>query len=257
MYKLYIVDDDPTVVRNLEYLIVNYSKHLQVVGSSSVAKVAIAQISSLKPDILFLDIDIPEINGFQLLSELHKNGRYPEVVFISAYDNYAIEAFKVNAVHYIVKPANPKSISEIEERLIKEVLINQSNIIANLKGLTWKKIMGFLNRQAQRELVHFSAKGFEISTYVSEIIYLKAEGSYCKVYCINKKSFILSKNLVTILGILPESEFSRVHRSYVVNLAHVERLELEPNPCFYLSEGIEIRISARSRKQVLEEYRAY
>ncbi|WP_373522527.1 LytR/AlgR family response regulator transcription factor [Aquiflexum sp.] len=203
--KYYIVDDEILAIRELETLLLPYPK-LELIGKSERVSKAISDINTLKPDLIFLDINMPGMDGFELLGKLDE---VPEVIFVTAYDEYAIKAFEVNALDYILKPINPErlkdAISKVEKRFKDYTNSSQDKL-----GLE-KKIF-----------IKDGEKCFFVP--VKDIFLIESEGNYVKVYFENKKP-LLHKSLTYMDSRLPEEVFFRANRQFIINLNFVKNIE--------------------------------
>lgn len=204
--KYYIVDDEILAIRELETLLLPYPK-LELIGKSERVSNAIVDINALKPDFIFLDINMPGMDGFELLSKLDE---VPEVIFVTAYDEYAIKAFEVNALDYILKPINPDrlkdAIAKVEKKLKASATANGQDKL----GLD-KKIF-----------IKDGEKCFFVP--VKDIFLIESEGNYVKVYFENKMP-LLHKSLTYMDSRLPEDIFFRANRQFIINLNYVKNIE--------------------------------
>ncbi|WP_373493263.1 LytR/AlgR family response regulator transcription factor [Aquiflexum sp.] len=225
--KYYIVDDEILAIRELETLLLPYPK-LELIGKSERVSKAISDINTLKPDLIFLDINMPGMDGFELLGKLEE---VPEVIFVTAYDEYAIKAFEVNALDYILKPINPDrlkdAILKVEKRIKDFIHSSQDKL-----GLE-KKIF-----------IKDGEKCFFVP--VKDIFLIESEGNYVKVYFENKKP-LLHKSLTYMDSRLPEEVFFRANRQFIINLNFVKNIEPYFNSTLLLEmkNGQKIDLSQR------------
>lgn len=203
--KFYIVDDESLAIQELETLLKPYPK-LEMIGKSDRVQKAIEDINTLKPELIFLDINMPGMDGFELLSKLDE---VPEVIFVTAYDEYAIKAFEVNALDYILKPINPERLKDAISKVEKKLKDNASSAQDKL-GLE-KKIF-----------IKDGEKCFFVP--VKDIFLIESEGNYVKVYFENKKP-LLHKSLTYMDSRLPEDIFFRANRQFIINLNYVKNIE--------------------------------
>lgn len=203
--KCFLVDDEILAIRELETMLKAFPE-LEIIGSSDRATKAVEQINTLKPDLIFLDINMPGMNGFELLEKLDEA---PDVIFVTAYDEYAIKAFEVNALDYILKPINPERLKDAISKVEKKLKDNASSAQDKL-GLE-KKIF-----------IKDGEKCFFVP--VKDIFLIESEGNYVKVYFENKKP-LLHKSLTYMDSRLPEDIFFRANRQFIINLNYIKNIE--------------------------------
>ena len=192
-----IVDDEALDRELLNNLISTYCTEVKVVGQAANATEALSLINSLSPDVLFLDINMPNTNGFALLEQLHGN-RSALVIFTTGYDEYGIKAVKAGAFDYLLKPIDLDELQTCEKKIVQTLSKNRVD----------KTISFFHN--SERHLIK-----------ISDIICLEAQGSYAAVQLLSGKELLITKNLSNILAEINSPDFVRVHRSHVINLKHV------------------------------------
>lgn len=221
--RAYLVDDEPLALARLRRLL-EHSKRVEVIGSSTVPEEAVLALTADPPDVCFLDIQMPRLSGFDVLAKL---SRQPIVIFTTAYDRYALQAFGVNSVDYLLKPVDPESL----ERALKKVesLRNsgqpsQADLQSLLMQLTEslrETRPAYLDRIASRlgdriwfldlhHVTHFYAE--------DKLTYAASEG---KAYCVDHSIADLEKKL-------DPKDFVRIHRSTVVNLAWIKEVSSLP-----------------------------
>ncbi len=238
-----IIDDEPDCVQSLSKDLVEFCSNVEVVGLCEGAKDGIRSINKLKPDMVFLDIDMPMINGFELLDLL------PEinfaVVFTTAYDRYALQAFKISAVDYLLKPIDP-------EELVKAVEKVQS---VQEHGTSSQQI-DFLMQQLkdqENNAIHRialpTAEGLDFID-LKDIQYCESDGSYSYVRYTDGSSLLISKPLKYLEGILCDFQFLRVHKSYIVNMDYVSKYHRGSGGLLTMKNGARIKVS-RSKKDEL------
>ncbi len=203
--KFYIVDDESLAIQELETLLKPYPK-LEIIGKSDRVQKAIEDINILKPELIFLDINMPGMDGFELLSKLDE---IPEVIFVTAYDEYAIKAFEVNALDYILKPINPERLKDAISKVEKKLKDNANSTQDKLS--LEKKIF-----------IKDGEKCFFVP--VKDIFLIESEGNYVKIYFENQKP-LLHKSLTYMDSRLPEDIFFRANRQYIINLNYVKNIE--------------------------------
>ena len=209
MISCILIDDELSALKGLVYELKNFEDQIEIKAQFSSAENAIEYLSKNDIELVFLDIEMPEISGLAFLERFPERNFY--VVFTTAYSKYAINAVKMGAIDYLLKPVDiddlAQTIRKVEKILSKkkqEDFLETALDKINKEHLT-RKIK--INCEGK---IHFFAP--------EEILYCEAEGSYCTVFLENGKKMLLSQNLKQLESILPEYVFYRIHNSYVVNL---------------------------------------
>ena len=215
MYKAFIVEDELPAMKRVKKLLSEHHFTVELVGEADNGKIAIEQIEVLRPDVLFLDIQLPDMTGFEVLSALTYQ---PLVIFTTAYDQYAIKAFESYSIDYLVKPFDANRFQLAIEKLKK--MGNQQ------KQVDFQKLETLLH-QHQSKITPVSLpvkKGDKIILLdFEEIIYLKAEDKYVRIFTKNGKDHLCEKSLSKLEQKLPNI-FIRVHRSFMVNRNHISEV---------------------------------
>lgn len=225
--KVIIVDDELHGRDNLHNLLKTYCPEVEVIGKAESSLEAKKLIYELNPDVVFLDINMPKMNGFDLLDSLTE--RNFMLVFVTAHSEYAIKAVKVNAVDYLLKPI---SIKELQQTIMKLTEINALN-----KHYTYKE-----EKHNKIFISHF--QGFSIIN-IDEIVYLEGENNYTKIFMWQKKPLVVSKTLKEFESILPEDSFFRIHKSEIINLKYLEEYSNFDGGKVRLKDGSSLEISRR------------
>jgi two-component system, LytTR family, response regulator len=213
MIKAVIIDDERLARNELKKLLLDFPE-IEVVAEAANATEGIEKIDSLNPDLIFLDIQMPGKTGFDMLAELDKA---PDVIFTTAYDDYALKAFEVNALDYLLKPVEPKRLADaiqklhLEEDKEKEILTEDEIPV---------------NRSLLHEHDQVFVKDGERCWFVklSDIRLFESVGNYAKVYFGPNKPLIL-KSLNALEERLDEKVFFRANRKHIVNLRLIEKIE--------------------------------
>lgn len=243
LLKAILIDDEPECLRSLAHDLGIHCHGVDIVAQCNNGKEAIKLIHTYNPDVLFLDIDMPYINGFDLL-EMVPNVDF-EVIFTTAFDKYAIQAFRISAVDYLLKPIDTDAlIAAVEKvRILRE------------KGNSSKQI-SFLIQQI-KDLENNSVRKIALPTFdglefvhMDDILYCQSDGAYTHVYFTNGSKMYISKTLRYLEDALCNFHFFRVHNSYIVNLNHVKQYTKADGGLLVLSNGYKVKVS-RSRKDEL------
>jgi len=238
--KTVIVDDEQDAVLTLELIILEYFSELEIVGKFTDPEKALSLIPKLKPDLLFLDINMPGMNGFELLHNLKKKDFH--IVFTTAYDEYALKAFKYNAVDYLLKPIDVEELVNTVNRLKTKINTNHST------NVDYRKLLYDINNQSDDKLAFPTFEGIYFIK-PSEILYFLASGSYTKVIRREGDIIFVSKTLKEFEGVMGP-EFFRVHNSYLVNLKYIKMLVKQDGWSVLMDNGDNIPISRAKRLDI-------
>lgn len=210
MQKVVIIDDERLARNELKKLLLDFPE-VEVIGEAANAAEGLEKIESLSPDLIFLDIQMPGKTGFDMLTELDSA---PHVIFTTAYDEYALKAFEVNALDYLMKPVEPKRLADA---LQKMQLAEEKEIAASMAGI---------NRGILTENDQVFVKDGERCWFVklSEVRLFESVGNYAKVFFGAYKPLIL-KSLNALEERLDEKVFFRANRKHIVNLRMIEKIE--------------------------------
>jgi two-component system LytT family response regulator len=210
MHKAIIIDDERLARNELKKLLSDFPE-IEVVGEAANAAEGIEKIEQLMPDLIFLDIQMPGKTGFDMLTELD---RAPHVIFTTAYDEFALKAFEVNALDYLMKPVEPK---RLVDALHKLQLAEEKEMAASIAGI---------NRGMLSENDQVFVKDGERCWFVklSEVRLFESVGNYAKVFFGSNKPLIL-KSLNALEERLDEKVFFRANRKHIVNLRMIEKVE--------------------------------
>jgi two-component system, LytTR family, response regulator len=235
--RVVIIDDDEKSIESLQLLINDYCPTFNVVGTAFNVEEGAHQINLHHPDIVFLDVEMPDGTGFDLLKIL-KNRDF-DVVFITAHNKYAINAIKHSALDYLLKPFD-----------LKEFLATVEKINANGKNRSgnYDVLLENLNHQVPKKLVIASSKGYEYIP-VETIIRLESERSYARIFLTNGRVIMVSKCLNEYQNMLNADIFFRIHNSHLINLNHVLMYIRTDGGYVQMSDKSQIPIS-RSKKEI-------
>ncbi|MCD4682184.1 MAG: LytTR family DNA-binding domain-containing protein, partial [Bacteroidales bacterium] len=180
-----------------------------------------------QPDIVFLDIQMPEKNGFEFLHEIQNFDVQPTIIFVTAYDEYAIEAIRHSAFDYLTKP--------VDSRLLKKAIKRYQCEKSKLNGKENIKLV--LNKLTPNK-IKFNSRIGSVFLSPEDILYIQAEGNYSEIFLINDKSHMVSMYLATVLEKLPGDLFFRISRSVAINLSYLKQLNRKKRICELEVDGI-------------------
>ena len=243
MLKTIIVDDEKHCIETLQWELKNHSETIEVIKTCSNGQSALDSIAMYEPDLVFMDIDMPDMNGFDVLNRLDSVNF--DVIFVTAFDEYAIQAIKVSALDYLLKPIDKDDLSNAIDKCLKQRAENQYrktydkrlSMLINHMGIDEKRI---------KQVALPSSNGYEFIP-PEEIMYCISESNYTRVYLLGGAKILISKTLKDIESLLPNSQFFRAHHSHLVNLDHIRKYERGDGGILTMSDGKQIMVS-RSRK---------
>lgn len=236
--KALIVEDNTFMATVLHDLLNQYAPAISVVAIANNGHEALQLIASQKPNVVFLDIELPDMTGFELLQRI-ENINF-QTVFTTSHSHYAIKAFRFNALDYLVKPIDESELAETIKRLLRST--NNSNDVKNaLSNLDVQSV-------ENQKLVLPQQNG-TLRIPLKQITHIEGERNYSYIHLSNGSRELSSKNLAYFEDILMDKKFYRCHRSYLVNRYPIETLK---NEHFVLKNGIEIPISRRNNTEANE-----
>jgi len=240
--KVILVDDEIDSLITIEEQIKLYCENVEVIGAYDDSEIGLAAIIKNKPDVAFLDIQMPKKNGIQVARELSEYNI--NIVFITAHQDYAIEAFKLSAMHYILKPIEDGTdLIEVFNRV-------RPNLTNNLPILEKLLENNYLNSYSQE--TEFALSDAERIRFfkVKDIIRLQADGNNCWFYFTNNRKMLVTKNMKTYSEVLQKYGLVKVNRSEVINLEHRVGIEKKNGPSVLLSDDSKVDISDMYRKNL-------
>lgn len=244
--KAVIIDDEENAVNVLRTLLRQFAPSIELVATASSAREGLEILEKQEPDIVFLDIEMPGMNGFAMLEQLeHYNF---QVIFTTAYDHYAIKALKFSALDYLLKPVDAEELKIAVAKAIKK---NQEHfsILNNFR----EALGNFRNSVNQpRKLALSTLEGISFID-LDEIIRLNSSGNYTYVHLSNGERPIASKTLKEFEELLVHQGFYRVHKSHLVNLQHVKKYIRGEGGTLIMSDNSEIDVSVRRKGELMNK----
>lgn len=243
MIRAIIVDDEVSAVKSLQWEIDAFCPWIEVCATYLNPMEAVKGIDLVMPDCVFLDIEMPQMDGFQLLHSL--KFRNFELIFTTAYDGYALQAFKENAVDYLLKPIDSDDLRIAAER----VLNRKKN---NRLGEQIKMIMQNMTQQGTSRKIPLSFVDKTIYVSSEDIMYCKSDGNYTEVFIRGAKKEIVSKKIKEVEALINNATFYRTHHSFLVNLDFVSEFIKSDGQYLILRDGSNIPVSRSKKSQLLE-----
>ena len=222
-----IVDDEPLARRRLRTMLEEkYSPEIEILEEASSGQQAVERIKDFAPDVVFLDIQMPDMDAFEVLNNLEKDD-VPLIIFTTAYDNFALRAFEENTVDYVLKPISPERLEIAVEKLRK--YFPEAEDTPPETGLTWEKLKSLVDANTsylRRIQVRIGDR--IVLVKLSDILRFHSEEKYTVIYTANNQ-FIINTPLVELEKRLDPHQFVRIHRSNMVSLDHVQEFRRTEN----------------------------
>ncbi len=240
MIRAIVIDDERLARQELKNILQQFD-NIQIVAESGKPEEALELIEKENPDLIFLDIQMPGMNGFEMLNEI--DGKAPEVIFVTAYDEYALKAFEVNALDYVMKPVEESRLHEAIEKIAKRIAKNKVESEAHEND-------GKLELHDQVFLKDGEKCWF---VELEKIRLFESEGNYVRVYFNESRPLIL-KSLNALTYRLSEKYFFRASRKHIVNLRWIEKVETWFNGglLVILKDGTKVEVSRRQSVKLKE-----
>lgn len=243
--KALIIDDEIHCSESLRFLLNKYHPDVGIVGEANDPFQAIGLIAVHKPEVIFLDIEMPHLNGFELLSKL-ENIDF-EIVFTTAYDEFALKAIKVNALDYLLKPIGVEDL----QKAIEKVRNRLGESLPNLE------VNAMLNNMMPRpngnsKIALPTMEGLEFTT-VSSIIRCESDNNYTDVHLEDGKRLTICKTLKEIQNLLIDHSFCRIHASHLINLNHIQKYQRGAGGLVVMSSGDHVQVSRGKKADFLDQ----
>lgn len=243
MIKAVIVDDEPMAIQSLVWELSNFSDEIEVVKTFTSPEEAIDYLDSNELDCLFLDIQMPTMDGFQFLEKL--TNKDFAVVITTAYNEFAIKALKHEAIDYLLKPIDS---DDLEETIIKikrynSKLFNYSKI---------EKVLLNFNSKFNQKKITINTDGKLIFLEADDILFVESDGNYCTIVLESSPKIVITKKLKEMGSILPENQFFRIHNSYIINLNKIKEF-IKNEGYVILQSNDRIPVARQRRSDFLEK----
>jgi two-component system, LytTR family, response regulator len=244
MLRAILIDDEENALNALKQKIIQHCNGVEIVAVCTLPEEAITKINSMQPDILFLDIEMPGMNGFVLLQKLdYKNF---EIVFVTAYDHYAIKAIRSSALDYLVKPVDIDELKATVDRAIDK----RDKAIPNQR---LELLLDHLARPQKNfnKIAIPSHEGMQF-VKVNDIVYLEASVNYTHIYTSQNSRFVVSRTIKDFEELLPAETFIRIHNSYIINKDYLEKYIRGDGGQVVLSNGTVLDVAKRKKAEFLK-----
>ena len=244
MLKAIIIDDEPDCVKLLALQLKMYCQKVEVVAECTSSEAGLLQIKAMQPDLVFLDIEMPVMNGFQLLEKIGAINF--SLVFVTAYDQFAVKAFRFNAMDYLLKPIDGKDLKVAVEKALQQKPFPQQ-----LQLLKQQLHGGEKYHPDKIALPYQNGVTF---TEVKNILYCEAENNYTRFFVAGGQKCVVSKTLGDIQEVLEERNFLRVHRQYLINLDHIKKYVRGEGNYLIMSNDENIPVARNKKEKLVERF---
>jgi two-component system LytT family response regulator len=247
MLNALIIDDEINAIESLRWEINNFTKDVKILDTFTNPIEAISAINYLKPDLVFLDIEMPELDGFQLLKKL--NYKKFDLIITTAYNQYAIKAFKENAIDYLLKPIDPDELVVAIEKAKK----NKNNLNPSSENIEkiFENILNSSNTNTNKKIpIALSDKIVMVNK--KDIMYCKSDGNYTHIFLKDKEKYFVSKNIKSITQLIDASEFIRVHKTYLVNINYIKEYIRGDGGELIMDDKTNIPVSRINKQKILK-----
>lgn len=244
MINVVIVDDEPKAIQSLSWELTNFSDEINITNTFSDPETALNSIETSPPDCLFLDIQMPTMDGFQFLKKI-KNRDFA-VVITTAYDEYAIKALKQEAIDYLLKPIDSDDLEETIKKIKKY----------NARSLNPSKIEEILlnfNSKNDKKKITINVEGKILFLDSDEILFVESDGNYSTIFTTDGQKIVITKKLKEVNEILPNNYFFRIHNSYIINLTKIKEY-IKSEGYVVLQSKHKIPVARQRKSDFLEKF---
>lgn len=242
MIRTVLIDDETRSIRVLQRLLDTYCPQVSIVGTAEGVENAGELIRALKPDLAFLDIEMIQGNAFDLLNQLMPIQF--QVIFVTAFDAYAVRAFKYSAVDYLLKPVN---VDELQEAVEKVAIRQEQNDMSRIRTLLTN--VGAVQHSQQKMGIP-TMTGLRFVT-INDIIRLEAQGHYTAICLTGREPMLTTRNIKEFEELLPETIFYRIHHSHIINLQRIQEYQKGRGGYVIMEDGSSIEVAARRRQDFM------
>lgn len=245
-----IIDDEPRGINALQKLLEVHCPEIDIIATASEADKAIQLLQNEKPDLVFLDIAMPEKTGFELLKEIPSIAF--ELIFVTAHNQFALQAFHFSAVDYLLKPVDSDLLKDAVERAKTrlEHKVNKSNLETLLFNTQQNRLL------PDMKLCIPSLKGFQVIS-IKDIVYCEAASNYTNFFLADRSSICASKPIQDYEELLEDAGLLRVHKSFLVNIAHIKEYIRGEGGTIILTNNFEVEVSRRKKEYFITRMKEY
>ena len=248
MIRAVIIDDENSAINVLNMLLKKKCKDdVEVVATSNSPIEGKALIEQHKPDLVFLDIEMPGMTGIDLIRSLPNPNFH--VVFVTAYDAYAVEAFELSAIDYLLKPIGADKVERVVNKIKENIRKAQSHMNEQLKQL--ERILK-INTNGNESKIGVGMADKIVFVNIPDILYCEAQGNYTNVVLYDGKKIVASKTLGDFENQFADKNFFRIHHSYLINMNRVKEFQRHEGGYVMMENNVKLEVSQRKRKDFMD-----
>jgi two-component system, LytTR family, response regulator len=244
--KAIIIDDEPNAVELLQFRLTQLCPQVQVVAACTSSVKGVEAIKLHKPDLVFLDIEMPQMNGFQVLEAVQDISF--SLVFVTAYDKFALKAFSYSAIDYLLKPIDTQELIRAVNRVEKQ---------AQTAKIQIELLKQQYNQPTQRlptDKIALPYQNGVAFVRFQDIIYCESDDSYTKFHLADGQHYLVTKPLKEVQDLLEERGFLRIHRQFLVHLDHIKKFVKGEGAYIIMSNGQSIPVSRQQKERLTEQF---
>jgi two-component system LytT family response regulator len=242
--KAILIDDEQNALEMLEWMLQKHCPDVTILAMCSSPLDGIQKIQELKPDLIFLDIEMPQLNGFDLLARLGKHNA--DVIFTTAYNQFAVKAFKACALDYLLKPIDPDDL--------KSAVAKAANNKNKMSQEQLELLMNYMKPEKKSKRVALTASDHLVFVETDNIIYCESDSNYTIFFLKGGEKVMVSKTLKDVEEILEGADFFRIHASYLINMKHVSKFTRGDGGYVVMSNNQQITVSRKKKDEFFERF---
>jgi two-component system, LytTR family, response regulator len=244
-YRAVIVDDEPAQQNILQKMLLDIQAQIEVVEVCPSVDIALQRVPLVKPDLVFLDVHLPPKTGFDFLESC--GDIFFEIIFVTSFDDYALRAFKVSAVDYLLKPYGEKDLADAVNKFVKRLetkksMVHFETLLNNIRSNTSESVKIALPTSAGLDFVK-----------VNDIIRCETVNSYCVFYFVDGQQSVVSRTLKECEEMLTSFQFFRVHHSHLINMRHIRQYQKGEGGQVVMADGSQVEISRRKKDEFIQQ----
>jgi two-component system, LytTR family, response regulator len=245
MIKTILIEDDQILREGLKRLLFLYAPDMHIVAEADTVATAVKAVEQHKPDVVFLDIMIIGGNGFEVLEQYQKKHGKPsfQIVFITAFEEYAIKAFRFSALDYLLKPIDPDELKEVIEKIKQKNKTDSKKIEVLLEHI-------YNKNEPNKRLALSTTEGIHW-VEISKIVYCESQNSYVTFTLENKQKIVVCKTLKEYEDLLTEAGFERIHQTFLINLHYLKTFNRNESTV-ELQHNIHLPVASRRKERLME-----